>query len=60
VAVARTAAQPDVGPEAIDKPLRATTGVCSPQAQDIAEAELDDCGPIGAHYGSSGGGRRIM
>jgi hypothetical protein len=49
VAIAGTAAQPDVGPEAIDEPLRATTGVCSPQAQDVAEAELDDCGLIGAH-----------
>jgi hypothetical protein len=49
MAIAVAAAQPDVGPEAIDQPLCATTGMCSPQDQDIAEAELDHCRLIGAH-----------
>jgi len=47
------AAQPDVGPKPVDKPLTASAWVSSPQTDDVAKAELDDLRRTGWHYNNS-------
>jgi hypothetical protein len=39
------AAQPDVGPEAINEPRLAPAGMAAAQPDDIAKKQLDDGGP---------------
>jgi hypothetical protein len=42
VAPARFAADPDVGAEAVDEPRLPTARVTAPEADDVAEKQLED------------------
>ena len=53
------ATQPDVGPEAVDKPVPAPARVGSPQSHDIAEPKLDDVCLAGGHYDEPNCGEAI-
>jgi hypothetical protein len=49
VAAAAAAAQSYVGAESIDQPLAPTTGMGSPESNDVAEPKLDDFGLTCTH-----------
>jgi hypothetical protein len=53
VSVACPAAQADVRAKPVHQPFTATAWVSPPQANDIAETELDDFRLTGRHYCNS-------
>jgi hypothetical protein len=50
VAIAALTAQADISAEAIDEPFPGSTGMVSPETDDVAESELDHDGRIRRHY----------